>query len=364
VAHAYGFDSWPKLKGHVDGITAKQFIAAARANDVDRVAGILKLRPDLTDMQWSYGDERRALHYAVMQRLPAMVCVLMQSGADAHAGVYPYRDATTPRTMAVERDFQEIVTIIDEEERKRRQTSMSGAPLSASPQAGSDNPPPGRTSIWRRGRDSNPRMAALQAAALAASPPRLTTKRPEGGIPFPALHLLRRQCGNATFPPLSNTPRGGCRKGIDNNTRTRTTEPWERLWIGRGLREPDEAPKAATRGKWPPLRSLDASIRRKVTADDAVSPPIAPKMIADGHEMIPVDPKAMADDAKRSAVDSKTIADHADTSADDSKTSADDADTSADNSKANRFGRKTGASRAYPFDVPRTNFARSTRSIS
>jgi hypothetical protein len=49
VARAYGFDSWPKLKGHVDGITAKQFIAAARANDVDRVAGILKLRPDLTD---------------------------------------------------------------------------------------------------------------------------------------------------------------------------------------------------------------------------------------------------------------------------------------------------------------------------
>ena len=73
-------------------------------------------------MQWSYGDERRALHYAVMKRMPEMVRLLMRCGADARAGVHPHRDATTPRTMAVERDFVEIVAIIDEEERSRRET--------------------------------------------------------------------------------------------------------------------------------------------------------------------------------------------------------------------------------------------------
>jgi ankyrin repeat protein len=134
VARAYGFDSWPTLKAHVDGITAKQFIEAARANDVERVTGMLKIRPDLVDMQWSYGDERRALHYAVMKRLPDMVRVLMQHGADAKAGVHPHRDATMPRTMAVERDFREIVAIIDE----RQKTSE--APPRARPQTGSDRP--------------------------------------------------------------------------------------------------------------------------------------------------------------------------------------------------------------------------------
>ena len=84
---------------------------------------MLKVRPDLVDMQWSYGDERRALHHAVMKRRRTMVRLLMQHGADARAGVHPHRDATTPRTMAVERGFVEIVAIIDEEERNRRKAS-------------------------------------------------------------------------------------------------------------------------------------------------------------------------------------------------------------------------------------------------
>ena len=128
LARAYGFDSWPKLKAHVDGMTATRFIEAARANDLDRAAAMLKVRPDLIDMQWSYGDERRALHYAVMNQAPAMVALLMRHGANARVGVHPHRDATTPRTMAIERGFQEIVTIIDDEERNRRQTATAAAP--------------------------------------------------------------------------------------------------------------------------------------------------------------------------------------------------------------------------------------------
>jgi len=124
LARAYGFDSWPRLKAHVDGVTAKQFIAAARDNDLDKVGAMLEVRADLVDMQWSYGDERRALHYAVMNDHPAMVRLLMRHGADANAGVHPHRDATTPRTMAIERELREITAIIEEEERTRRERTV------------------------------------------------------------------------------------------------------------------------------------------------------------------------------------------------------------------------------------------------
>ena len=35
LARAYGFDSWPRLKSHVDGINAKDFISAVGADDID-----------------------------------------------------------------------------------------------------------------------------------------------------------------------------------------------------------------------------------------------------------------------------------------------------------------------------------------
>ena len=46
IARAYGFDSWPALKAHVDGLTARQFIAAARDNDLEKVAAMLTSRPE------------------------------------------------------------------------------------------------------------------------------------------------------------------------------------------------------------------------------------------------------------------------------------------------------------------------------
>ena len=134
IARACGFDSWPRLKTHVDGLTAKRLIEAVRANDVERTAAILKARPDLADMQWSYGDERRALHYAVMNGAPAMVRLLLQHGADAGAGVHPHRDATTARMMAVDRELPEIVALIDEET-SRRQTAVRAASADAETRA-------------------------------------------------------------------------------------------------------------------------------------------------------------------------------------------------------------------------------------
>ena len=119
LARSYGFDSWPKLKAYVDGVTIRRFVEAIGANDQTLVRAMLKARPEIANLTVSYGDEHRAIHFAVMNRLPEMTRLLMQHGADARAGIHPYRDATGARTMAWERGFDEIVAIIDEEENRR-----------------------------------------------------------------------------------------------------------------------------------------------------------------------------------------------------------------------------------------------------
>jgi ankyrin repeat protein len=72
-------------------------------------------------MDGAGGDERRALHYAVMRRDAPMVKLLMEARADAHKGVFPHRDATSALVLARDRGFPEIVAIIEEEERLRRE---------------------------------------------------------------------------------------------------------------------------------------------------------------------------------------------------------------------------------------------------
>ncbi len=125
LARAYGFASWPKLKSYVDGASARQFIAAVRSSDFDKVRALLRSRPELVNMG---EDERLAIHYAVMDRSPEMTRLLMQHGADPRSGVYPHRDATTALTIATERGYDDIVAIIRDEEQRRR---LSNAPASS-----------------------------------------------------------------------------------------------------------------------------------------------------------------------------------------------------------------------------------------
>jgi ankyrin repeat protein len=119
LARAHGFASWSKLKVFVDGVTARQLIEAVRAGDLDRAETMLRVRPELVNMGRG-GDERRPIHYAVIDRSAAMTRLLMRHGADARAGVHPHRDATTALTLASERGFDELVAIIREEEQRRR----------------------------------------------------------------------------------------------------------------------------------------------------------------------------------------------------------------------------------------------------
>jgi ankyrin repeat protein len=127
LARAYGFDSWPKLKAHVDGITVKRLVDAVRADDLVRVRALLKVRPELAHMSL---DNLQVLHHAVLNRSPEMVRILMEHGASARDGVYPHREATTSLAIAADRGYDEIVEIIKQEEQRRRErkSGVSGAP--------------------------------------------------------------------------------------------------------------------------------------------------------------------------------------------------------------------------------------------
>ena len=137
VTRSYGFDSWPKLKAYVDGVTIRRLVEAVSAGDIAQVRTMLKARPELANMTVSYGDEHRAIHYAVMNRWPEIVRLLMQSGADARAGIDPHRDATSAWTLAHERGYHEIVAIIEEEENRRGAIEKESA-MTTEPTFGDD----------------------------------------------------------------------------------------------------------------------------------------------------------------------------------------------------------------------------------
>jgi ankyrin repeat protein len=128
IARSYGFDSWPKLKAYVDGVTIGRLIEAVSNGAIERVRAILKARPELANLAVSYGDEHRAIHYAVMHRQPEIARLLMLKGADARAGIHPHRDATSAWTLARERGYDDMVAIIQEEENRREKENRKAEP--------------------------------------------------------------------------------------------------------------------------------------------------------------------------------------------------------------------------------------------
>jgi ankyrin repeat protein len=125
IARSYGFESWPKLKAYVDGVTVRRLADAIRADDLAQVETMLNARPEIADLTMSYGDEHRPIHYAVMSRSPEMVRLLMRRGADARQGIHPHRDATSALTIAKERGYEEIAAIIEEEEQQRQRGEVT-----------------------------------------------------------------------------------------------------------------------------------------------------------------------------------------------------------------------------------------------
>ena len=133
VARSYGFDSWSKLKAFVDGVNISRLVEAVRAGDLATSRAMLDRRPELANTDTAENNEYRAIHYAVLERAPEMVRLLMRHGADARQGIYPQRDATTALTLADDRGYDEIVAIITEEEEHR---AANAAPPAADPDSG------------------------------------------------------------------------------------------------------------------------------------------------------------------------------------------------------------------------------------
>ncbi len=127
LARSYGFESWPKLKAGVEGVTTKRLHDAVKKGDLEAVRALLARRPEIVDLLpgGPSGSEIRALHIAVMARDVEMTRLLLEAGADTRDGIWPNRDATGPRTIAEERGYDEIVALMTAHEEQRGARSVN-----------------------------------------------------------------------------------------------------------------------------------------------------------------------------------------------------------------------------------------------
>lgn len=116
LARAYGFESWPKLKAAVDGVTAGTLHDAVERGELEAARALLTRRPEIVDLG---RGEMRALHMAVLRRDLEMTKLLLAFGADPDTGIWPKRDATGPYVLARERGYDEIVDAIVAAREKR-----------------------------------------------------------------------------------------------------------------------------------------------------------------------------------------------------------------------------------------------------
>jgi ankyrin repeat protein len=119
LARAYGFPSWASLKLHVEGVNFEAFLAAVEAGDVAAVKRLAAAHPNLINPRHAEFRDS-ALHRAVLHRNQELTHVLMQLGANARVGIWPHRDSTSAYAIAVDREYSEIVAIIEREEDARR----------------------------------------------------------------------------------------------------------------------------------------------------------------------------------------------------------------------------------------------------
>jgi ankyrin repeat protein len=127
LARSYGFESWPKLKAAVEGVTTKRLHEAVQKGDLGAVRALLARRPEIVDLlrEGPSGFEARAIHIAVMARDVGMTRLLLEAGADTRDGIWPNRDATSPRTIAEERGYDEIVALMTAHEEQRGARSVN-----------------------------------------------------------------------------------------------------------------------------------------------------------------------------------------------------------------------------------------------
>jgi ankyrin repeat protein len=116
LARSYGFESWPKLKAAVDGVTATRLHEATESGNLEAARDLLTRRPEIVDLG---RGEMRALHMAVLRRDLEMTKLLLEFGADTESGIWPKRDATSPYVIARDRGYDEILEEINAAREKR-----------------------------------------------------------------------------------------------------------------------------------------------------------------------------------------------------------------------------------------------------
>lgn len=123
LARSYGFESWPKLKAAVDGVTAARLHEAVERGDLPTAREFLTRRPEIVDLG---RGEMRAVHMAVLRRDLEMTRLLLEFGADPDGGIWPKRDATSPYILARDRGYDEIVEAFRAAREKRGARGPSG----------------------------------------------------------------------------------------------------------------------------------------------------------------------------------------------------------------------------------------------
>jgi ankyrin repeat protein len=123
LARAHGFESWPKLKAAVEGVTTARFLDCVERGDVTAARLLLARRPEIVDLG---RGEMRALHMAVLACDLAMTKLLVEFGADTEGGIWPKREATSPYTLARDRGHDEILAVFDAARRERGANMPSG----------------------------------------------------------------------------------------------------------------------------------------------------------------------------------------------------------------------------------------------
>jgi hypothetical protein len=87
VARHYGFESWSKLKRHVEGFPSQraEFFAAIRAGDRLRVAALLSKAPELARSNDPDDFGSTPITQAANRKDLPMIDLLLQHGADLNA---------------------------------------------------------------------------------------------------------------------------------------------------------------------------------------------------------------------------------------------------------------------------------------
>jgi ankyrin repeat protein len=263
LARAYGFQSWPKLKAYVDGVTAASLKSAVRAGDIEGVREMIRLRPELVNMNLS-GFYDYPLHYAVLERRADIVRLLVEHGADPRSGTHG-----GPLAMATERGYEEIAAILRAADQNRPASLPTGQEA--------DRPfiPDELRVAYRRGDED-------QAIAMLEADPALVHAHRDGITPLHAAAalLLERMatwliahgadinaCSKWGESPLDVV---GCGKGYGRTGSPQQTQAMRDMLLANGARQTPRWAVMTSNAEWLRARHGEGTLGNPIYGDEGL----------------------------------------------------------------------------------------------